>query len=289
MMGDWTEPMAEPQGFMFDVDGTLILSDRQLGSYELLPGAVEFLSSLEERGVPFVALTNGSAYPAGEQAPRLRKLGLPVSDERMLTPNDVAAGLFRQRGIGTVMVLGNEGVVRALAGHGIATAVPGEGGAVEAVYVAWHPACTMDDIHAAASAVLDGAAFFTASDAPFFATRSGRAFGYSSAICGAIARVTGAEPEVTGKPSLHALALVAERLGVPAESIAVVGDDPRVEIEMARAGGAIGIGVTTGTTSAEEWAAQPPERRPHRVVSGLGELAPLAATAAERARITGRN
>ena len=26
-------------GFMFDVDGTLLLSDRSLGGYELLPGA----------------------------------------------------------------------------------------------------------------------------------------------------------------------------------------------------------------------------------------------------------
>ena len=36
-------------GFMFDVDGTLLLSDRSLGGYELLPGAVETLCELSER------------------------------------------------------------------------------------------------------------------------------------------------------------------------------------------------------------------------------------------------
>lgn len=271
-MPGWTEPLPAIAGFMFDVDGTLILSDRKLGGYELIPGAVEFLTDLEARGVPFLALTNGSAYPAGEQAPRLRALGLPISDDRMLTPNDVAARLFRQQGAERVMVLGTDGVARALSGLGIATCAPEDGGAVDAVYVAWHPTCSMEHIHAAAEAVLDGAGFFTASDVPFFATKSGRAFGYSSAICGAIARVTGQEPQVTGKPSLAALGVVAERLGVPAAAIAVVGDDPRVEMEMARAGGAVGIGVTTGTTSAAEWAAQPPERRPHRVVGTLAEI-----------------
>ncbi len=45
---------------------------------------------------------------------------------------------------------------------------------------------------------------------------------------------------------------------------------------MARLGDAIGIGVTTGTGSShDEWAAQPPERRPHRVIDGLGELKSL--------------
>ena len=56
------------KGFMFDLDGTLLLSDRSLGGYEVLPGAIEVLSSLQERAIPFVVLTNGSAYPPAEQA-----------------------------------------------------------------------------------------------------------------------------------------------------------------------------------------------------------------------------
>ena len=48
-------------GFMFDVDGTLLLSDRSLGGYELLPGAAETLAELTSRNIPYVLLTNGSA------------------------------------------------------------------------------------------------------------------------------------------------------------------------------------------------------------------------------------
>lgn len=261
-------------GVMFDLDGTLILSDRQLGHYHLLPHAVEVLEHLQERGVPFLALTNGSAYPARAQAPRLAALGLPITADNLYTPNSVAAELFAARGHGRVMVLGTAGVRDALEELGIATCAPGDGHA-DAVYVAWHPDCTMADIHAACSAVLDGAALYTASDVPFFATQSGPAFGYSCAIAGAIHRVTGTDAEVTGKPSLHALDFVATRLDVPREQVVVVGDDPRVEIEMARAGGALGIGVTTGTTSAAQWAEQAPHRRPHHVIDRLDQLLPL--------------
>jgi HAD superfamily hydrolase (TIGR01450 family) len=277
MTAPFTEALRPAQGFMFDLDGTLILSDRALGGYTLLPGAIELLTELETRGIPFLALTNGSAYPATQQAPRLRALGLPISDAHLFTPNSVAAQIFKDRGFARVLVLGTQGVADALRADGIDTVFPGEEGAdmTDAVYVAWHPDCSMSDIHAACDAVLKGAAFFTASDVPFFASKSGRAFGYSCAISGAIARVTGQEPQVTGKPSIHAMHFVAAKLGVPVESVVVIGDDPKVETEMARLGGAMGIGVTTGTTSAAEWAACPPERRPHRVIDGLSEIRAL--------------
>jgi len=264
----------QPAGAMFDLDGTLILSDAALGGYTLLPGAVELLQALERRSFPFLALTNGSAYPAAQQAARLRALGLPIADDQLFTPNSVAAHIFRTRGHRRVMVIGTDGVVAALAGEGIGTCPVTVDGASEAdaVYVAWAPDCRMEHIHAGCAAVLAGAALYSASDVPFFASKAGRAFGYSCAIGGAIARVTGREPELTGKPSRHAMAFIAERLGVPADRVAVIGDDPRVETEMARAGGAIGIGVTTGTTSAAEWAATPAACRPHRVVDGVADV-----------------
>ena len=65
--GGWDEPLGPIKGFMFDLDGTLILSDRSLGGYKVLPGAVEVLNELRKRGLPYVVLTNGSAYPAAER------------------------------------------------------------------------------------------------------------------------------------------------------------------------------------------------------------------------------
>lgn len=268
-----------PKGFMFDLDGTLILSDRKLGGYTAIPGAAELLHALDECGIPWLAMTNGSAYPAAVQAPRLRAVGLPVPDERLFTPNSVAAKVMVERGYRRVLVLGIQGVIDALAAEGVPCVLPDDEGAqsADAVYVAWHPECTMPHIHLACERVLEGAAFLTASDVPFFATKDGRSFGYSCAINGAVARVTGREPEPTGKPSALAMQLIARELGLAIADVGVVGDDAVAEMQMARANGAIGIAVTSGSTNADEWAAQPPERAPHVVVSGAGELLRLLA------------
>lgn len=262
---------------MFDLDGTLLLSDRSLGSYEILPGAIEVLTNLTLRNVPFVVLTNGSAYPPEQQAAKLRGYGLPVPDERMLTPSSVAADLLRRHGVGRTLVLGSPGVGHSLRAGGVETFHPGEPGAteVQAVYVGWHPDCSMKDIEAACQAIWSGAKLYVASDVPFFASKAGRSMGYSYAIVGAIRRMTRAPMILTGKPSLHALRYVARKLGVPCRNVAVVGDDPDVEIVMARRGGALGLAVTTGMFDRSAWMAVPPGKRPDVVLDSLLEVLDL--------------
>jgi len=276
----WKERLGPVEGFMFDLDGTLILTDRSLVGYRLLPGAVEILSELQSRGIPFVVLTNGSAYPAAEQAPKLRALGLPISDEILLTPSTVAADLMPRRRVKRALVLGTRGVGHPLAQAGIEIVFPGgeRTEEVQAVYVGWHPECGMKDIEAACKAIWNGADLYVASDVPFFATSSGKTMGYSHAIVAAVRKITHAPMILTGKPSLHALRLVAKKLGVPMRKVGVVGDDPLVEMIMARRGKAVGFGVTTGFTTAEDWAAQPKSRRPHRIVRELADILRLTAS-----------
>ena len=261
-------------GLVFDVDGTLLLSDRALGGYEVLPGAIEALSALTRRAVPFVLLTNGSAYPPAEQAARMRSIGLPVEDAQMITPSSVTADLMSSRGVRRALVLGTHGVGHALREAGIETIYTGEPrtSEVDAVYVGWHPDCGMKDIETACHAIWAGAKLYVASDVPFFATKQGRTIGYTYAIVGAIRRVTRAPIILTGKPSLHALRFVARRLAVPVREIGVVGDDPVVETLMARRGGATAFGVTTGVTTIEDWMRQPPARRAHRVLGDLRDV-----------------
>ena len=181
------------------------------------------------------------------------------------------------RGVKRALILGKRGVGHALADAGIEVVFPGEPRAteVEAVYIGWHPDCNMKDIEAACQAIWAGAKMYVASDVPFFATKEGRSMGYSYAIVGAIRRVTRAPMILTGKPSRHAMQFVAKRLGVPVTRVGVVGDDPVVEMSMARRFGAAAFAVTTGMTSSEEWRRQPLTRRPHRVLRDLRELLDL--------------
>ena len=269
------------EGIMFDLDGTLVLTDKSLGTYQVLPGAIEVLSELQARRIPFVMLTNGSAYPPAQQAPKLRAVGLPIADEALLTPSTIAAELMPRRGVKRVLVLGTPGVGHPLSEAGIQVLFPNHADAerVHAVYIGWHPDCTMKDIEIAAKAIWNGAQLYVASDVPFFATSAGKTMGYSHAIAAAVRKLTRAPMILTGKPSLNALRLVAKRLDVPMRRVAVVGDDPLVEMIMARRGGAIGFGVTTGMTSAQDWKRQPLNRRPHRVLRDVRELLKLVSPA----------
>ncbi len=262
------------RGFMFDVDGTLVLGDRSGRAYELLPGAVEVLETLNKRGLPFVLLTNGSARPPAEVAAKLRTIGLPVEDHQLLTPSSVAGDFLARRATKRVLILGSPGVATPLEERGIEIVWPDDPRAkdVEAVYVGWHPECGMRDIEMAAHAIWGGAELFVASDVPFFATREGRSIGYSHAIVAAIKSLTGKRAVILGKPSQHAMRFVARRLALPMRQIGVVGDDPQLEVAMARRAGAIGFGVTTGLTPADAWATQPEARRPHLVLNTVGDL-----------------
>ncbi len=275
--------MPRIRGFMFDLDGTLLLSDRTLGGYEVLPGAIEVLSELAAKAIPYLVLTNGSAYPPPEQAQRLRGLGLPVADDRMFTPSSVAADVMARRGVCRALVLGGRGVGYALIQAGIETVFTAEPRAteVDAVYVGWHPECHMKDIEAACQAIWGGAKLYVASDVPFFATRQGRTMGYSYAIVGAIRRMTKVPMILTGKPSAHAMRFVARQLRIPVREVGVVGDDPAVEIIMARRGGATAFGVTTGIMKPEDWDRESGRRRPHYVLNDLRELLRLGAIQAQ--------
>jgi 4-nitrophenyl phosphatase len=262
------------RGLMFDLDGTLLLSDRSLGAYELLPGAAETLLALKHRQVPFAVLTNGSAYAPVEQAARLRSAGLPVDDQQMFTPSSVAADHMVRQRIKRVLVLGSRGVGQVLRDAGVETTQTGDPHAseVDAVYVGWHPDCRMTDIEAACQAIWAGAKLYVASDVPFFATKQGRTIGYSFAIVGAIRRMTRAPMILTGKPSLLALRFIARKLAVPIRHLGVVGDDPMVETIMALRGKARAFAVTTGTTNAQQWQSLGAGRRPHRILTDLREL-----------------
>ena len=270
------ERLRNARGFIFDMDGTLVLGDRVNHGLAALPGAVLMLEWVRDRGVPYVVFTNGTNRAPAHFARVLREAGLPVPDDRMMTPASSAVVMFTTRGYKRVMVLGGEGLALPLREAGIEVVPPVAGGApVDAVFVGWFPEFTMPALEAACDAVWGGADLFSASETPFFASANGRALGTSRAISAMIRSVTGCSLRITGKPSLDALRAAASRLGVPARDLAVVGDDPLLEVPMAHRGRALAIAVGTGLGGADAYDHLPPERQPHLHLRGVDELLDL--------------
>jgi NagD protein len=80
---------------------------------------------------------------------------------------------------------------------------------------------------------------------------------------------------VVGKPAVQALQASARHLGVPTAELAVVGDDPELEVPMAHKGGALAVAVHTGIGHAESFTELPEDVRPHLDLADVGVLARL--------------
>jgi len=261
------------RGFVFDLDGTLVLGDKRNAGLGPLPGAIEFTRGLARRGTPFAILTNGTVRTPEQYADKLRALGFPIESRSMLTPASVAGEYLARRGLRRVLVLGGEGITAPLAAAGLTTVLPSERRTdVDAIFIGWYRDFGIEDLEVACEAAWAGARLFAASLAPFYATAEGRALGTSRAIAAMITSLTGRRATVLGKPALEALRLAARRLGLPCATLAVVGDDPALEVPMAHRGGALAIAVHSGLGGADAFDALPEAARPHLTVRDIAQL-----------------
>ena len=53
------------RGFVLDMDGTLVLGDKNNQGLSPLPGALDFVQTLVDRDLPFCILTNGTTRTSG--------------------------------------------------------------------------------------------------------------------------------------------------------------------------------------------------------------------------------
>jgi len=271
------ERLSAVRGFVFDMDGTLVLGDRGGHGLRPLPGALEIVRWVTDRGRPFVVFTNGTARTPGHYARTMRELGFPLPDEAMMTPASSAIRVFTREGHKRIMLLGGEGIAAPLREAGLEVVPPAAGLTADAVLAGWFPEFTMPALEAACHAVWDGAELFSCSQTPFFAVDGGRALGTSRAISAMIRSLTGCRLQVVGKPSLDALRSAAYRIGARPDRLAVVGDDPELEVPMAHQGRALAIAVGTGLGASASYEDVAASRRPHLRVRGVDELLEILA------------
>lgn len=268
--------IANAKAFIFDMDGTLALGDASSGGHAALPGAIALLGAIRQMGKPFRVFTNGTGKTPAAYAAGLRHAGFDLADFEMMTPSSAAAIWFKQQGISRVRVLGTEGVSAPLRDIGIETIGPAEkADGVEAVYTGWFREFTFPDLEAACQSIWHGAILTTASHVPFFATANGRAIGASYAINVMITSLTDKDVRVLGKPSRSAFeAALASMTLSPADApdVVVIGDDPVLEISMARSVGALGIGLTTGLMKRDSIADLPQDQQPELLIDHLDTL-----------------
>ena len=260
------------RGFVFDMDGTLVLGDQRNHGLKPLPGATQLMRLLTGSGIPFVVFTNGTARTPQDYAGSLRTAGFDLPDGCMMTPVSSCVELFRRCGYKRVMALGGDGVKRPLEEAGIELVPPTGKPLADAVLAGWYPECTMAELESACHAVWGGARMYSVSQTRFFATATGKGLAPSRIMSAMIKDMTGCRVITVGKPSLEALRCAGWRLGVRLKDLAVVGDDPEMEVPMAHRGGSLAIAVTSGLGTEDAFMHLPEKRRPHMILQGVDEL-----------------
>jgi NagD protein len=261
----------ESRGFVFDVDGTLV--HRAGSEVRLIPGALEVLERIHASGRPYALFTNGSHVAPEAIAAELRETGLPVADRQLLTPlRSVQTYLGHFTHGPTVLPFLTDAAHSYLEAAGVRLVDGRNGGPVDAVFVAQPREVDFDELERAARAVLAGARLLTGSYVPTYAGADGPIFSRGAMLTAALAKATGARPFVVGKPSRAAVRELETRLGVPADAVAVVGDDVSLDVPLGHLGGSLTALVRSGISGALDVSRLPERRRPHLTFDTVAEL-----------------
>lgn len=251
-------------GLLVDLDGVVWVGR------EMVPGSVEALRELIERGVELVFVTNNSVKQPSAYAARLRDAGVEIGDDRVLTGGAVTARLVAEQvGPGaTAFVIGAPGFKETVATAGIELLEGEAAQSADAVVVSAHREFDYAELLTATKALQAGAALFGTSRDPTLPMPGG-AWPGTGATLAAVETASGKHAVTGGKPEPH-LFEQARALIPAANRVAIVGDRIASDIEGGRRAGLTTILVLTGAcTRADAEAADPP---PDHVIVDLAGL-----------------
>ena len=249
--------------WLSDMDGVLVREDHAL------PGAVEFLARLTERGKRFLVLTNNSIFTPRDLAARLAQSGLEVPEESIWTSAlATATFLADQLAYGSAYVIGEAGMTTALheVGYTLTDRNP------NFVVLGETRTYSFETITKAIRLIERGARFIAtnpdatgpSADGPVPATGS---------VAALITKATGRYPYFVGKPNPMMFRSALNRIEAHSETTVMVGDRMDTDIVAGIEAGLDTVLVLTGSTKPTDLEQFP--YRPGRVLESIAEAIEL--------------
>lgn len=238
-----TTPLEKISCFLLDMDGTIYLDEH------LLPGALDFLATLQAQGKRYLFLTNNSSKNAGQYVEKLNRLGIHVKEEQVLTSGQATAMLVQQKTPGAkVYVVGTPGLEAEFTSRGCTLTDDDPDYAV----LGFDTTLTYNKLWKLCDLVVAGK--------PYLATHpdincpiKGGFMPDTGAMIALIETSTGRRPDlIIGKPNRLIVEAAAARLGVPVEEIAMVGDRLYTDIALGKTAGITTVLVLSGETKMED-------------------------------------
>ena len=233
------------RALVIDVDGVLWRGNHAL------PGVVSFFDFLHARRIKFIIATNNSARPASDIVERLATMNVRVCDDDVLTSAQATAlYLAHIAPLGSrVFVIGGEGLKDAIAKAGYELVEQN----ADLVVAGLDWTLTYEKLKRATIEIRRGAKFIGTNPDKTFPGNEGIIPG-AGAIQAAIQAATDVAPLVIGKPEHAMFDIAVEKMGVPRESVAMLGDRMDTDIQGAERAGLKTILVLTGVATRESLA-----------------------------------
>jgi arabinose operon protein AraL len=264
-------------GFVFDLDGTVYLGEHAL------PGAVETLQGLRQRGKRFVFVSNKPLQTRSDYAAKLSSLGIPAGPEDVITSGFVLGHhLAKSESQLRLYVIGEESLREELRSHGLTVLdefLDQEAQQVihpinvDAVVVAFDRTLDYRKLNTAYQALRNGARFF-ATNADKTCPMPGGAIPDAGGTIAALEHMTGRKLELlAGKPSALTMQAALEKLDLPIRRCLMVGDRLETDIRMGQAAGMFTAVTLTGASTRQQAEAWKPA--PDFIIGSLLELLDL--------------
>jgi len=229
------------KGFIFDLDGTVYLSDR------LIPGADRVIRLIREKGRKVVFLSNKPIQAREDYAAKLTRLGIPTQPDEVINSTLVMTNYLKKNAADArLFVVGEIPFVDELKRAGFTiTEEPKE---IDYVVVAFDRTFDYRKLNIAFQAIKLGA-HFVATNPDRTCPVEGGEIPDCAGMIAAIEAVTQKEVEViVGKPSPFMIQAAMDVMGLRPEECILIGDRLETDIKMGKeAGIATGI-VLTGVT-----------------------------------------
>jgi arabinose operon protein AraL len=264
-------------GFIFDLDGTIYLGERAL------PGAVECVRELRQRGKKIIFVSNKPLAPRAEYAAKLTRLGIPTNETEIITSAYVLARHLAATMPELVLyVIGEEYLINEFKSHGLKVAqefwdqdakelIDPQG--IDAVVVAFDRTLDYRKLNTAYQALRRGARFF-ATNADKTCPVPGGAIPDAGATIAALEHISGRKLELlAGKPSALMMQVAANLLGLPPHCCLITGDRLETDIRMGQDAGMQTAVILTGVSTRE--AAERMAPPPNLIIERLDKLIEL--------------
>lgn len=252
--------MISMKNYITDMDGVLIKGK------SLIPGADRFISTLQERGIPYLVLTNNPMYTPRDLSHRLATIGLDIPEGHIFT-SAMATAYFldSQRPDGTAFVIGESGLTDAIhnVGYVITDTNPD--------YVVIGESMTINyDILTKAIRLIDRGARFVATNPDVSGPDEKGLVPACGAIAALIESATGKSPFFVGKPNPLMMRTALNFLGVHSEDTMMIGDRMDTDIVAGVESGMATTLVLSGVT--DQAAIDQYPFRPSQVIGSIADL-----------------